>query len=206
MPLIPHLARAVSWWPLGAAILLAVLAQVPAVASAEPSSWAVLTGLWLAAGVLGAGAGFALPDPMASTVVTPVSRWIRQWLRAGLVLLPAVLFWTLLYVVVRRAVAPVVTWPDGFVVLQAAVCGLLPVAAAAFGARYRDTATGALLGPVTQGVALVVTLFFTEPNSPWSLPAADGWTTAQRVWPLALLLVVLSLLLANREAAGPRGA
>ncbi|MDI6099053.1 hypothetical protein QLQ12_30460 [Actinoplanes sp. NEAU-A12] len=205
IPLTGHLARAVSWWPLGVAIPLAVLAQAPVLAT-EPSLRAVLTGLWLAAGVLGAGAGFALPDLMAATVVTPVPRWVRQWLRIGLVLAPAVLIWAVLHAVVRWAVAPEVTWPGGFMILQAAVCGLLPMAAAAIGARHRGTATGALLGPAAQGLVLVVTLFFAERSSPWSMPSADGWTTAHRVWPVALIVVVLSLLLANREAAGPHGA
>ncbi|MEU4156217.1 hypothetical protein [Actinoplanes sp. NPDC026670] len=200
--LIPHLLRAVPWWPLGAAALLAVLVQVSALAE-KPLGWAVLAGLWVAAGALGAGAGFALPDPMGSTVITPVPRWVRQWLRAGLVLLPAVLVWVLIYVGVQAAVAPEITWPAGFVILQAAVCGLVPVAGAAVGARCRDTTTGALAGPGVQGVLLVGSLFFTEKASPWSMPGPDGWTVAQQAWPVGLALVSVTLVLANRESTSP---
>jgi hypothetical protein len=203
--LIPHLVRAVSWWPLGAAIVLAMLAQASVLAT-EPLDWAVRSGLWLAAGVLGAGAGFALPDLMASTVITAVPRWVRQCLRAGLVLVPAGLVWALIYVGVREAVKPEITWPQGYVILQAAVCGLLPMAAAAVGARYRDTTTGAVLGPAAQGVLLVGSLFFTGRASPWSMPDTEGWATAQQVWPIALALVLITFLLANREATGPASA
>ncbi|WP_433792834.1 hypothetical protein [Actinoplanes sp. CA-252034] len=203
--LIPHLARAVSWGPLGAAMLLAVAAQVSVLAD-EPLEWAVLSGLWLAAGVLGAGSGFALPDLMGSTVITPVPRWVRQWLRTGLVLLPAVLVWVSIYVGVRRVVGPALTWPTGYVILQAAVCGLLPIAAAAVGARYRDTTIAALAGPAVQGVLLVVTLFFTQQASPWSMPEPGGWTVAQQGWPVALALALVTLVLANRESTSPAGA
>jgi uncharacterized integral membrane protein len=202
--LIPHLVRAVPWWPFGAAVLLAVLAQMSVLAE-NPLDWAVLSGLWLAAGALGAGAGFALPDAMGSTAITPVSRWVRQWLRAALVLLPAVAVWALLYIGVRQAVASHITWPAGLVILQAAVCGLLPVAAAAVGARYRETTTGALVGPAAQGVLLVGSLFFTQQASPWLMPGPTGWTAAQQVWPIALALLLITLLLANRESTGPAG-
>jgi hypothetical protein len=193
-----HLVRAMPWWTFAMAVLLAVLLQFPALQS-EPHAMAVLIGLRLAAGVLGAAVGFALPDLMASTVVTPVARWRRQWLRIALPLVPAILIWAVLYLTVRHAVAPAVTWPDGFVILQAAVCGLLPVAAVATVARYRDDSLGGLAGPVTQGVALVGTLFFVERSSPWPPPATADWTTAQRGWPIALTLVLIVLLAANRE-------
>lgn len=196
--LIPHLARAVPWWPLAAAVPLAILAQVRVLAD-DPPALAVLAGLWLAAGVLGAGAGFALPDLMASTVVTPVPRWVRQWLRTTLVLAPAAAVWASLYLAVRRAAAPELTWPDGIVVVQSAVCGLLPLAAAAVGSRFRDTATGALLGPLVQGVALVASLTVPAKSSPWSSPTSGEWSAAQGAWPAALVLVLLTLSLANRE-------
>ncbi|MFC7528965.1 hypothetical protein [Actinoplanes sp. GCM10030250] len=211
--LVPHLVRAVPWWPLVGAVSLAILAQLPLLAE-EPSGRAVLTGLWLAAGVLGAAAAFALPDGMASTVITPVPRWVRQWLRTGLVVLPAGVVWALLYMAARHIAGPEAVGDGlvagagigagavggaGFVVLQAAVCGLLPVAVAAIGARYRDTASGALFGPVAQGMVLVGSLFFSDRASPWSVPGAGEWTTAHRVWPVALVLVLGTLLWGNRE-------
>ncbi|MBO3742002.1 hypothetical protein [Actinoplanes flavus] len=204
-PLTLHLIRAVPWWPFAAAVALAVVAQLP-VFLAEPPPTMIVIGLRLAAAVLGAAAGFALPDLMASTVISPTPRWRRQWLRLMVLLVPSVLVWTLLYLAVRDAAGPVATWPHGFVILQAAVCGLLPVAAAAVGARYRDEATGALSGPAVQGGVLVVSLFFTDRNSPWAVPAGDDWTTAQRCWPVALALVLVTLLAANRERPGSRPA
>lgn len=179
-------------------MLLAILAQVPAIQE-EPEPGPTVIGLRLAAAVLGVAAGFALPDLMAATVVTPVARWRRQWLRLAILLVPAVLVWVLIYAGVRIAVGPAVTWPAGFVILQAAVCGLVPVAAAAVGARYRAEASGALAGPTVQGVAMVVTLFFTDRSSPWLVPDSEVWSTAQRCWPFALLLVVATLLFGNRE-------
>jgi uncharacterized integral membrane protein len=203
--LVPHVIRAVPWWPFAAAAVLAVVAQVPALRSNPDPRW-VLTGLRLAAAVLGAAAGFALPDLMAATVITPMARWRRQWLRLAVLLLPAILVWSSIYVVVRAMVGPALSWPAGFVILQAAVCGLLPLAAAAVGARYRNSAAGALPGPVTQGVAVVLTLFLTERASPWPVPVSAEWTTAQRGWPVALALVLLTLLIANRETTRPGSA
>ncbi|MEV0896939.1 hypothetical protein [Actinoplanes sp. NPDC049802] len=204
-PLTLHLIRAVPWLPLAAAVVLAIVAQLP-VFLASPTPTMIVTGLRLAAAVLGAAVGFALPDLMASTVISPMPRWRRQWLRLMLLLVPSVLVWALLYLAVRNVLGSAATWPHGFVILQAAVCGLLPIAAAAVGARYRDEATGALLGPTVQGAVLVVSLFFTERSSPWPVPTGDDWTTAQRCWPAVLALALVTLLIANRELPGSRPA
>jgi hypothetical protein len=193
-----HMARAMPWWTFALAVLLAVVLQFPALRP-EPLLLPVLVGLRLAAAVLGAAVGFALPDLMASTVVTPVARWRRQWLRIAVPLVPATLVWAGLYLAVRHTVGSALTWPDGFVILQAAVCGLLPVAAVAAVVRFRDDSLGGLAGPVTQGVALVGTLFFIERSSPWPPPLSAEWATAQWSWPVALLLVLVVLLIANRE-------
>lgn len=93
------LARAVPWWPLVAATLLAVLSQLP-VLLAEPVPGLALPGLRLAGAGLGAAVCFALPDRMASTVMAPSPRWVRQWLRVALTLLPAMAVWALLYLAV----------------------------------------------------------------------------------------------------------
>ncbi|MEU4621139.1 hypothetical protein AB0G04_14310 [Actinoplanes sp. NPDC023801] len=193
-----HLVRTMPGWTFLMAVLLAVALQFPALQS-EPRVTMVLAGLRLAAAVLGAAVGFALPDLMASTLVTPVARWRRQWLRIAIPLMPAVIIWAGLYMTVRQIAGPAVTWPHGFVILQAAVCGLLPVAAVAVAARHRDDALGGLAGPLAQCVALVGTLFFIGRGSPWPPPATTDWTTAQRSWPVALVLVVIVLLAANRE-------
>ncbi|GAA4940089.1 hypothetical protein [Actinoplanes utahensis] len=203
-PLLRHLIRSVPWWPFAAAMALALLVQYPVWSSPEPQSGTALFGLRLAAAVLGAAAGFALPDLMASTVVTPIARWRVQWLRLAVLLVPSALAWVVLHAVVRSAGGPAFTWPVDFVILQAAVCGLLPVAAAALGARYRDDPSGALLGPAAQGAAVVVSLFFTDSSSPWPAPVSTGWTPAQQSWPVVLVLVLAVLVVANRERAAPR--
>ncbi len=192
------LARAVPWWPLAAAAALAVLSQLPALL-AEPTPGLALPGLRLAAAALGAAVCFALPDRMASTVMAPSPRWIRQWLRVALVLLPATTVWVLLYLAIVAVNGQIVVGPIGPVTMQAAVCGLIPLAAAAVAARYRDDLGAASAGPLVQGVALVGTLFFTGTKSPWPIPQETGWTNAQLCWPPALALSAAVLLLANRE-------
>ncbi|MFE9658307.1 hypothetical protein [Micromonospora sp. NPDC006431] len=192
------LARAVPWWPLAAAAALAVLSQLPALL-AEPAPGLALPGLRVAAAALGAAVCFALPDRMASTVMAPSPRWVRQWLRMALNLMPAAAVWALLYLAVVAVSGRLVVGPAGYLTLQAAVCGMIPLAAAAVAARYRDDLDAALTGPLVQGIALVGTLFFTGAKSPWPIPSETGWTAAQLCWPPALALSAAVLLLANRE-------
>jgi hypothetical protein len=76
---------------------------------------------------------------------------------------------------------------------------------AAVAVRRQATVAAALAGPVTQGVALVGTLFFAGTGSPWPVPATPAWSGAQRSWLPALALTAAVLLVANREirAAAP---
>ncbi|WP_213453333.1 hypothetical protein [Rhizomonospora bruguierae] len=198
MLLLKPLARAVPWWPLAAAATLAVLGQLP-VLFAEPVAGLALPGLRLAAAALGAAACFALPDRMASTVLAPSPRWVRQWLRLALNLIPAVAVWVLLYLAVVAVGGRLVVEPAGYLTLQAAVCGLIPLAAAAVAARYRNNLGAALTGPLVQGVALVGTLFFPGTRSPWPIPPETGWTVAHLCWPPALVVSAAVLLFANRD-------
>ncbi|WP_204034329.1 hypothetical protein [Micromonospora qiuiae] len=180
------------------AAALAVLSQLP-VLLAEPAPGLAQPGLRLAAAALGAAVCFALPDRMASTVLAPSPRWVRQWLRVALNMMPAAALWALLYLAVVAVGGRLVVGPAGYLTLQAAVCGLIPVAAAAVAARYRDDLGAALAGPLVLGVALVGTLFFTGTRSPWPIPSEPEWTAAQLCWPSALALSAVALLLANRE-------
>ena len=66
--MIRPLIHAISWWPLGAAVVLAVLGLLPPLLN-EPSAGRALPGLRLAAAALGAAACFALPDPVAAAAV-----------------------------------------------------------------------------------------------------------------------------------------
>jgi hypothetical protein len=196
--MIRPLIHAISWWPLGAAVVLAALGLLPALLG-EPTAGRALPGLRLAAAALGAAVCFALPDRMATTVLTPTPRWLRQWLRLTLTLLPAGLVWALLLLSTIAAGADQVRGASGFLLLQVAVCGLLPVAAAAVAVRRRNTVTAALAGPVTQGVALVGTLFFAGARSPWPPPATGTWSAAQCSWLAVLVPTVAVLLAANRD-------
>jgi hypothetical protein len=196
--LIRPLTRAIPWWPLGAAALLALLGVLPPLLD-EPATARVLPGLRLAAAALGAAVCFVLPDRMASTVMPPSPRWLRQWLRLALVLMPAAAIWLLLLFGTIAAGAVEVIGHSRFLLLQAAVCALVPVAAAAVAVRREDTATAALAGPAIQGIALVGTLFLSGTRSPWPVPATSAWSVAQSLWLPALALTAAVLLAANRE-------
>ncbi|SCE84149.1 hypothetical protein GA0070564_1011256 [Micromonospora mirobrigensis] len=198
MLLTGRLARSVPWWPLAAATALAVLSQLPALV-VEPTPGLALPGLRLAAATLGAAVCFALPDPMAATVPAPSPRWIRQWLRTTLTLVPASAVWALLYLMVVTVDGRLVTGPRSYLFVQAAVCGLLPQSVAAVAARYRNDVGAALVGPLAQGVALGGTLFLAGSASPWSVPVAPEWSGVALAWPAALMLLATVLLLANRE-------
>ncbi len=130
--------------------------------------------------------------------MAPSPRWVRQSLRVALNLMPAVAVWVLLYRAVVAVGGRLVVGPAGYLTLQAAVCGLIPLAAAAVAVRYRDDLGAALTGPLVLGVALVGTLFFTGTKSPWSISPETGSTDAL-CWASALVLSAAVLLLANRE-------
>ncbi|WP_200216767.1 hypothetical protein [Micromonospora coerulea] len=129
--------------PLAAAAALALLSQLPALL-AEPVAGLALPGLRLAAAALAAAVCFALPDRMASTVMAPSPRWIRQWLRVALVLLPATTVWVLLYLAMVAVNGRLVVGPTGHVTMQAVVYGLIPLAAAAVTAQYRARRSGSV--------------------------------------------------------------
>ena len=195
--LLGPLIRAVPWGPPAAAAALSGLAVLPALLD-EPAPGTGLWGLRAAAMLLGAAASFAMVDRMAPLTIDPTPRWLRQWLRLTVTLLPAATGWLLLYAVVRAATDATQTGPAGDVMVEAAVCALTGLAGAAVAARHRHTSTAALAGPGTQAVVVTTTLVLGPPHSPWPLPGDPTWATTHGYWRAALPLTVAVLLLANR--------
>jgi hypothetical protein len=196
--LIPPLARAVPWLPPAAATGLAVAATLPAFLGA-PAPAAQVWGLRITAALLGAGASFAMVDPMAPLTLTPTPRWLRQWLRFTVVLIPAAAVWTGLYLLAAAVPVDVPALPTADLVAEAVVCYLSGLAGAAAAARVGHTMTTALAGPATQGALLVATLFLTGENFPWPLPGAPGWADVHAVWWWSIPVLVAALLAANRD-------
>lgn len=200
--LLKPLAAAIPWWPLLAATVLAALIVLPVLVR-DPAPDAPphqgLLGLRFAAVLLGAGASFALADRMAPTVMAPTPRWLRQWLRSALVIVPMVACWWLLYAAVRTvrgadAAAPV---PELFV--EAAACMVVGLAGAAVAARSWHTSTAAVAGSATQGLLIAGSLFLQDAQSPWVDPTVSTWAQVHRYWALLLGCGLVVLLLANRD-------
>ncbi|MFI6073327.1 hypothetical protein ACIA5C_17265 [Actinoplanes sp. NPDC051343] len=184
--------RMIPWPPVAVAGALSLLACVPAVAgAAAPASqvWA----LRIAAFLLGTGACFALIEPLAPVATTPTPRWLRQWLRTVIALVPATLAWLALFALL----APGHRLPLTGLAAEAAVCGLTGVAGAAVASRRGHSVTSALAGPAAQGGLIAATLFLSGDHSPWLLPGTP--TAAHAWWTAAVPVPVLILGLANRE-------
>jgi hypothetical protein len=124
----------------------------------NPSTVRAVTAL-----ALGAGGAAAMIDRMRALPV-PVPRWLRQWLRLALIGLPTAAVWTAIAALLH-------TRPSPGLVAEAAVCGPVALAAAAYAGRYRHTPTAALAGPVTQATLLIATVFPQGRHSPWTVPA-----------------------------------
>jgi hypothetical protein len=197
--LIVPLVRAVPWLPLAAAVGLAVAAMLPAwLGGSAPATQ--VWGLRIAAMVLGAGASFAMVDVMAPVTLTATPRWLRQWLRFTLVVVPAVVVWSGLCLLAAGSVpASGPGLPVRDLVGEALACFLCGMAGAAVAARMGHTATTALAGPATQGVLVVATLFLPADRSPWSLPGAARWSGVHEGWWAAVPVLILVLVAANRE-------
>jgi hypothetical protein len=196
--LLRPIGHAVPWLPLVGAAVLSALALLPALL-APPEPYPALQGLRVAAVMLGAGASFAMVDRMAPATVAPTPRWLRQWLRVAMVVVPGAAVWLALHAVAVATLRPDAAAPMRDLAVEAAVCGLTGVAGAAVTARYRHTATGALGGPMTQFTLVVATLFIDDDHSAWLPPGHPLWTAIHHYWSLALLLVVATLVLANRD-------
>jgi hypothetical protein len=208
--LIKPLVRAVPWIPLIAATALSLAGMLPALLGGTAPA-AQVWALRIAAVLLGAGAAFAMVDLMAPLTMTPAPRWLRQWLRAAIVLVPASAVWLSLYLLAEASSAEAL--PFGDLAAEAAVCTLSGLVGAAVAARAGHSTTAALAGPATQGVLMLATLFLTGERSPWPMPGSPEWSEIHGYWRLGLPILVTALVLANRQvwplrraASGVRGA
>jgi hypothetical protein len=197
--LVRPLVRAVPWVPLIAATALSALALLPALLTTTSAPAAQVWGLRIAAVLLGAGASFALVDQMAPMTMTPTPRWLRQWLRTAIGLVPATAVWLGLYLVAAASMPAGQSLPFGDLAVEAAVCCLSGPAGAAVAARVGTTTTAAVAGPATQGALMLATLFLTGAQSPWPLPGAGSWNDVHDSWLLALPVLVAALFAANRD-------
>jgi hypothetical protein len=197
--LIVPLVRAVPWLPVVAAAGLSVAAMLPALLGGSAPA-AQVWGLRIAAMLLGAGASFAMVDVMAPLTMTATPRWLRQWLRFTVAVVPAAVVWgglCLLAVGSVPAVGPGL--PVGDLVGEALGCLLCGLAGAAVAARVGHTPTSALAGPAAQGALVVATLFLQGARSPWALPGAANWSDVHVGWWAAVPVLAVVLVAANRE-------
>jgi hypothetical protein len=184
--------RALSWSPLaGAAVLSLVAAQLARLVAGHPGQPLAVLVLRLAAVALGAGGSFAMVDRMGALTV-PTPRWLRQWIRVGLVVLPMAAGWVAIAAFLHADLSAGLAG-------EAVACAGVGLAAAAVAGRHRHTASAALAGAVTQFVLLVGTLFAPERYSPWAPPGNPHWSTVHRWWWGAAAATALALLLANRD-------
>lgn len=201
--LLRPLVRIVPWVPAATATALALLALLPAVLGG-PAPDTQVWGLRIAAVLLGAGASFAMVDLLIPLAVTPTPRWLRQWLRFAIALVPAAAAWWGLYLLAAAsmpaaAARPGTGLPGVDLVVEAAVCWLAGVAGAAVAARSRQQRTTALAGPATQALLLAMSLLLSGAWSPWPMPGAGSWDQAHRYWSMAFLACVVVLLAANLD-------
>ncbi|MFF0180921.1 hypothetical protein ACFYPF_17640 [Micromonospora sp. NPDC005223] len=188
--LLRPLIRAVPWGPPAVAALMSGLAVLPALLD-DPAPGVGLWGLRSAAVLFGAAASFAMVDRMAPLTVVPMPRWLRQWLRLMVMLVPAAIGWLVLYAMVRSALGAAAIGPAKDLVVEAAVCGLTGLAGAAVAARYWHTSTAALAGPGTQAVLVAASLFLSGTYSPWPVPGTPNWSPVHRYWLASLPIIVL---------------
>ena len=188
--------RAVPVGPMAAAVALSLVGMLPAVLDApEPASQ--VWGLRVAGVLLGAAASFGMVEPMSLLTVTATPRWLRQWVRAMTVLLPAVVVWSLLYAAADASSGA--SLPLGDLAVEAVTCAIAGIVGGAAAARHGGSATTGLAGAVTQGCLICATLFVPARHSPWALPATPGWEAGRGWWLAVLVVLAVALIAANRE-------
>jgi hypothetical protein len=187
-------SRAVDWTPMLVASVVAIgLASI-----ASPVSDVVLLVLRLSGVLLGAAAAFLLIDPMAaSTEATPVHRWLRQWLRVGMALVPAMTAWGVALAVVALRTAN--DLPFSGLALEALACVTIGVAATALAVRRMAGKVAALAGLGAQVGLITISLVVPDDSSPWPDPASPQWTEVHRFWLMGLALSLLVLASANLD-------
>lgn len=198
--LLGPLIRAVDWTPVAAVASVSVglaLATTPG-SPVEPDNAAIT--LRMAGVLLGAAAGFALVDTAsATTMVVPVPRWLRQWLRLLLVAAPIAAVWagTFLILSVRLAEGAELAAPG--LATEAIVCLLTGLACTAFVVRQRPERLAAVIGAaVLLGLAVITLPWF---EAVWPYPGSPRWDKVHQVWLAVLPVPLVGLFLAHREVS-----
>ncbi|MFF4951434.1 hypothetical protein [Streptomyces chattanoogensis] len=198
--LLPPLIRAIDWVPVIAAAVVSLglaLATAPG-STVEPSN-ATIT-LRMAAVLLGAAAGFALVDTAAvTTAVTPVPRWLRQWIRTLLVAGAAAAAWAGTYLLLTARLADGTEIQTPGLVTEAAVTLLVGLACTAIAVRQRPERIAAVIGAAALLAVAVSTLPYMEDI--WPYPTSPWWDEIHRAWLSVLPAPLLALALAHRDVA-----
>ena len=194
-------SRAADWTPM----LVASVVAIGLAGIASPVRDVVLLVLRMSGVLLGAAAAFVLIDPMAaSTHATPVHRWLRQWLRAGMALVPAMTAWGVTFAVAARRTTKDLPFPG--LALEALVCATIGLTATALAVRQVQGKVAALAGLAAQVAAIAISLVVPDDSSPWPTPGSPQWTEVHRLWLAGLALSLLVLAGANTDInlASPR--
>ncbi|MFI9050874.1 hypothetical protein [Streptomyces sp. NPDC053427] len=194
------LLRAIDWVPLIAAAVVSLglaMATTPG-STVEPAN-ATIT-LRMAGVLLGAAAGFALVDAAAvTTAVTPVPRWLRQWIRTLLVVGAAAIAWAGTFLALTARLADGTEMQTPGLVTEAAVSLLVGLACTAVAVRQRPERMAAVIGAAALLAVAVSTLPYME--YVWPYPAGPRWDEIHQGWLSVLPAPLLALVFAHRDVA-----
>lgn len=153
--LVRPLTRAIDWTPLAVAVPLTVALIAP-LGLLVPDNAPVMQRI--AALLLGSAAAFALVDPLdRDTAATPVPRWLRQGLRAGMALMVAASAWAAVCVITTSRMPEEVRPPLSALATEASALIVVGLVGAAFALRHQANRSKALAGGIVQiGYAVAI--------------------------------------------------
>jgi len=203
-PLGRHLIHAIAWRPSMAAALVAVaILGLPTLLDRQPNPEHTLRSVRLAALLLGASASVALADQM-DWLQVPTPRWLRQWLRVIIAVVPCAGVWALLTV---PALAALGTGHLRFVVgltAEASVSALIALLGVAVAVRFRRGNVVALAGAAALLGFVCATLFLPDEWAAWPAAGAANWGRVHQWWWCALPVLTLGLVAANGDTLSRR--
>ncbi|MCG5217483.1 hypothetical protein [Streptosporangium sp. KLBMP 9127] len=203
--LLRPLLRAIDWPPAATVAVCTAAVALLAFPGRDLDPFTALTLTRMAGLLFGAASAFALVDAMSvSSGALPVPRWLRQWLRTLMVLVPVTAGWGLTYAIVLARLAPGASLPLAGTALEAAVCVLAALGGAAVAVRRSQGRQAALTGAAVLGALVVASLFLSGDLWPWPLPGDVSWEPVHRGWLAALPVVLTVLVVAHRDLRGRR--
>ncbi|MGI5195365.1 ABC transporter [Streptomyces sp. CA-288835] len=198
--------RAARTLPLvGAGVVGVAGTACPALFSAhvQPDAAAVL--LRIATVLTAIGLACLLDDPaVRTTVVVPVSRWLRSGLRMAVGLLAFGLFWGASAGLARLGVAADArqSFPVGGLAVEALTLAVGTLALALFGVRRSAEGAGSLIAAPALTLLVVAALFLPDGLELFLIPGDPDWSDA--TLRCAVLLVVAMAGCAAQLRDGPR--